>query len=236
MTVDEPDNALRLSLKIWHPDCWTTHVTEQIDIGILSYGIYTTVDDHATSLCTFYADDQTTIDEAIDFVRNSPPVCSVAEMSLDYDTGSVASPGNATQEVLVEQDGGTQITQAFTSRGFVFEPVHSTDGFEYWTLLTNHNKEQIRAVLDTIREEKNAEITVRKITSAASITDNSRLPLYELSQRQREVFELAREWGYYDWPKQCSARALATELGIATSTLHEHLHKVEAKLLDPPPK
>jgi predicted DNA binding protein len=225
------DDALRLSMEIWHPNCWTTHVTGRIGVGILSYGVYTTASDRVTSLCTFYADTQQTIDEALDLVRNSPHVRSVAEMSLNYDTGSAAPPGNATRELLVEQDGGTQISEAFTSRGFVFEPVHGKDGLEHWTLLTNHSKERIRTMLDAIRAEKDAEITVKKITRASSMAEDSRLPLHTLSRRQREVFHLARMRGYYDWPKGCSASELADELGIATSTLHEHLHKVEAKLL-----
>lgn len=230
MTADV-DDALRLSLEIWHPNCWTTHVTERVDVGVLSYGVYTTESNRVTSLCTFYADDQKTIDEALDVVRNSPHVRSVAEMSLDYDTGSAAPPGNATRELLVEQDGGTQITESFTSRGFVFEPVHGRGGLEHWTLLTNHSRERVREILDTVREEKHAEITVKKITRASSMAADSRLPLQKLSRRQREVFDLARKQGYYDWPKACSAGELADELGISASTLHEHLHKAEAKLL-----
>lgn len=225
------DDALRLSVEIWHPNCWTTHVTERIDVGILSYGVYTTASGRVTSLCTFYGDDQRTIDEAIDLVRSSPHVRSVAEMSLNYDTGAAAPPGNATRELLVEQAGGTQITESFTSRGFVFEPVHGKNGLEHWTLVTNHDRERVQAIFDTVREEKNAEITVKTITEASSMAEESRLPLHTLSRRQREVFELARDRGYYDWPKGCSASDLAEELAVAPSTLHEHLHKVEAKLL-----
>ncbi|SEM06288.1 HTH DNA binding domain-containing protein [Haloferax larsenii] len=52
-----------------------------------------------------------------------------------------------------------------------------------------------------------------------------------LSDRQREVFELARERGYYAIPREVSGSDLADELGISKTTLHEHLRKVEAKLL-----
>lgn len=231
MTTDL-DDALRLSLEIWHPDCWTTETTQRIDVGILSHGVYRTGNDRATSLCTFYADEQTTIDEALSLIKESPHIYSVAEMRLGYGNTTAASPGNATRELLVEQDGGTQITEAFSSHGFVYvEPVDGNDGLEHWTLLTNHDRDRVRAVLDTIREEKGAEITVRTITNASTDVGGERIALHTLSRRQREVFHLARDRGYYDWPKGCSAKELAAELEIATSTLHEHLHKVEAKLL-----
>lgn len=231
MTTDL-DDALRLSLEIWHPDCWTTQTTERIDVGILSHGVYRTGSDRATSLCTFYGDNQATIDEAISFIRASPHVFSISEMRLGYGNATATPPGNATRELLVEQDGGTQITEAFSSRGFVYvEPVSGKNGLEHWTLLTNHDRDRVRTVLDTIREENGAEITVTKITKASSGVRGERIALHTLSRRQREVFQLARDRGYYDWPKGCSASALAEELDIATSTLHEHLHKVEAKLL-----
>jgi DNA-directed RNA polymerase specialized sigma24 family protein len=52
------------------------------------------------------------------------------------------------------------------------------------------------------------------------------------STRQREVLELARRRGYYAHPREVMANELAAELGVTTSTVHEHLHKAEAKLLD----
>ena len=56
--------------------------------------------------------------------------------------------------------------------------------------------------------------------------------MYRLSPRQREVFQLARQRGYYTRPKRATARDLAAELDVTTSTVHEHLHKAEQKLLD----
>ncbi|MDX1748003.1 MAG: helix-turn-helix domain-containing protein, partial [Halobacteriales archaeon] len=46
-------------------------------------------------------------------------------------------------------------------------------------------------------------------------------------------FELARERGYYAWPRGTTAADLATDLGVSKSTVLEHLRKAEARLLDP---
>ncbi len=52
-----------------------------------------------------------------------------------------------------------------------------------------------------------------------------------LSPRQREVFERACDYGYYEVPKKISIEELSERVGIAAPTLSEHLRKAEAKLL-----
>ncbi|MFC5972142.1 helix-turn-helix domain-containing protein [Halomarina salina] len=57
-------------------------------------------------------------------------------------------------------------------------------------------------------------------------------PTLSLSARQSEVITLAKEAGYFDWPRQVDAETLADELGICHSTFLEHLRKAEKKLID----
>lgn len=49
---------------------------------------------------------------------------------------------------------------------------------------------------------------------------------------EREVFEAARRYGYYEWPREITADTLAADIGISKVTVLEHLRKTEAKLLD----
>ncbi|WP_458208153.1 helix-turn-helix domain-containing protein [Haladaptatus sp. NG-SE-30] len=53
-----------------------------------------------------------------------------------------------------------------------------------------------------------------------------------LSARQSEVIEAALDAGYFDWPRRTDAQTLANQLGIAHSTLLEHLRKAEKKLIE----
>ena len=53
-----------------------------------------------------------------------------------------------------------------------------------------------------------------------------------LTDRQLEVLETAYERGYFERPKRANATELAEELGIAQSTLTEHLMTAQRKLLD----
>lgn len=232
--MTEDADAVRLQLEIWHPDCWTLEVTEEVGAGLLS-GVHLNTGGRPAYHMTVYGDTTTEVEKLIDEARASPHLTSVSEITQSYRSEPFVSiPGNATRELLVEkQRSVNQISEAFVSRGFVcVEPIRMHDGTEHWTVLTTLNRKQIRSALDDVREQEDAEITVRQMVRATDVVGRGTLPLDWLSVRQREVFELARERGYYAWPKEVTPKELADELGITTSTLHEHLYKAEAKLLD----
>lgn len=233
MSKESPrgEGALQVSLDLWYPECWEIETTERFDVGLLGYGIYTT-GASVTTLFTVYADTQTAIDMAVGYVRDVEHVHEVSEMQPTYRHATTPVPGNAMRDLLVDHDGRKQITNALMRRRFVCaEPIDIRDGREYWTLVTNQDRETVRSNLAEVAEEKQAKISIIGITNSSWQSGASALPSGRLTQRQLEVVRLARERGYYDYPKQTSASALAAELGVATSTLHEHLHKAEAKLL-----
>jgi predicted DNA binding protein len=55
--------------------------------------------------------------------------------------------------------------------------------------------------------------------------------LDELTGRQREALEAAYRAGYYAWPRESTAEAVAATLDIAPSTLHAHLRKAQETIL-----
>lgn len=233
MPTDEAEGALRLVLDVWHPGCWVREVTEQSDVGLLGYGIYTRDDGRATTHEMIYGDTRATIEQALDLIRAHPAVYSVSEMTHGYHQPDTAHPGNATRDILLEHDGTTQISDAFTSRGFTYaEPAETYSDRERWTLLSNDDRGTIQSYLDEIRVQEAADITIESIAPANQSVRSDSLPINGLSHRQREVFQLARKRGYYRQPTETTAGELAAELDITTSTFHEHLHKAEEKHLD----
>lgn len=52
-----------------------------------------------------------------------------------------------------------------------------------------------------------------------------------LTRRQREVFELAYERGYYELPREATMTEIAAVLGIDRRTAEEHRRRAERKLL-----
>jgi hypothetical protein len=115
-------------------------------------------------------------------------------------------PGNAICELIVEHDGTTQISDAFTSRGFTHAAPCDTHGdSESWTLFANADRETVTQRLAEIEAERTAEITIESIAPAGETTGKDSLPIDSLSHRQREVFQLTRTMGYYKRPRGASA-------------------------------
>ncbi len=52
-----------------------------------------------------------------------------------------------------------------------------------------------------------------------------------LTERQKEVLEVARECGYYEVPRQTSVREVANKLDCSKSTAANHRRKAEARLV-----
>jgi len=227
------ERATQLTLKIWHPDCWTLRTTASGEAGMLAHSVHE-VDGLVNARVTAYADRQRDIDALVEAIDASPLTDRV-ERIHDYFNPNLRTEaaGNATEELLVRYPPANSIHEQFLSRGFIpDEEIRIHDGHEYWTVIVTASRGSIQARLDEIRAEMDAEIEVLGMKSAASGSGGP-LPATGLSERQREVFELARRRGYYAWPRGTSATELAAELGVTKSTVLEHLRKAEAKLLDP---
>ncbi|OIB58941.1 helix-turn-helix domain-containing protein [Natrialba sp. SSL1] len=222
---------VRLQLKIWHPDCWTLQVTDQVSAGLVADGVYE-VDSKVKTHLIAYGDRIEEIDELVEVVRDSPLTESVAVMEKNYDFETRTSPpGNATRELLVTYEPNNSIHDDFVSKGFIpDEPIRVKDGYEYWTVVHDGRRMDVDSQLDEIREEKNAEIEIWRMEKP-DILRGSGTQFDELSERQREIFQLARRKGYYTWPREVSVTELAQEIDLSQATVLEHLRKAEAKLL-----
>jgi DNA-binding CsgD family transcriptional regulator len=228
--AEKSQTGLRLTLDIWHPDCWTLEVTDANDGGLLGHGVYTKAD-AATGRFTAYAASTSSLDILCDAIYTSPLTTSVWEMDHRYGEHAESPiPASVTRGLLVEYDAAKTINDALCSRGFIPDkPVRMADGREYWTVVVTAERTEVMARLDAVRSEMDAEICVQRIASGGASTGV--FPTDALSARQRETLELAREQGYYTWPREVSASDLAAKLDISKATLLEHLRKAEAKLL-----
>lgn len=221
----------QLTLRIWHPDCWTLRTTRRANAGLVAHRVYQH-DERITARVTAYGDTTDDVDDLIDEIDTSE-LTDVAKRITNFFDPNYRSrtAGNATQELLVEYEPQYSIHDAILSRGFVpQDEIRIYDGYEYWTVIVSESRPEIQRRLDAVREEQDAEITVQGMKSSATGVSADD-PFSELSQRQREVFELARREGYYTWPREVTAVDLADQLGVSKTTLLEHLRKAEAKLL-----
>jgi predicted DNA binding protein len=232
-TESQSSGSLRVDLAVRHPECWIIDVSSETDIGVLGRGVYRTSERRANSHVTVFGDRRSVLDEAIEVARASAHTAAVAEMTGSGEHTVPVAPGKASRKLLVEHDPTKQVSDAFTSRGFVYgAPVDIRDGVEHWTLFTHEDRHAIRTALDEVRDSAAAKVELVGISAADTRSGEGSLPLYRLSARQREVFQLARRRGYYTPPKETTASDLAEKLGVTTSTIHEHLRKAEQELLN----
>ncbi|MFT4904449.1 MAG: putative DNA binding protein [Natronomonas sp.] len=52
-----------------------------------------------------------------------------------------------------------------------------------------------------------------------------------LTDRQREILDTAADLGYYEVPRRATHQDIADELDLSTTTVGEHLRKIEARML-----
>ncbi|WP_049895545.1 helix-turn-helix domain-containing protein [Halopiger xanaduensis] len=230
-------DGTRLTLEIWHPDCWGIQATEAVDAGLLIHTVHRTVDETVKGHFTVYADTTAQLDEFVAFADESPLTRSAVELG-GRPASTAPNPGNATRELFVEYEPEHSISDTLVSHGFIHDAsVRVEGGVEHWPVFVADDRSQVRDRLETIRAETDAEITVSKIGSAdggGGSTDSGPVDrLDRLTPRQRDAFELACERNYYAWPREINTRELADELGVSKTTLLEHLRKAEAKLLNP---
>ncbi|WP_255194085.1 helix-turn-helix domain-containing protein [Natronobeatus ordinarius] len=226
----------RLTLEIWHPNCWTLEVTEATDAGLLAHTVYQSTDGKVKGHFTAYGDSSAEIDELVRATQESALTSSVVEMERRYEFEHRGqTPGNTSRELFVEYDPQHTISDALASHGFLQDaPVRVRDGREYWPVFVDEaDRDRLHDRLETVRAEFDAEVDVTKIYSHAARSEDAFHRVDILSERQREIFELACEHNYYAWPREITTRELAEEAGLAKTTLLEHLRKAEAKLLNP---
>lgn len=223
----------QLTLEIWHPDCWTLQTTAAVDAGMIAHSVHE-YDGLINARLTAYGDRHEDIDELVSAIDRSDLTTQVERVTNYFNPriGTEAA-GNVTEELLVRYNPSNSIHDAFLSRGFIpEEEIRIRNGYEYWTVIITAARANIQSRLDEIRDEMNAEITVQGMKSPDTEPTEPQTG-DQLSERQREVFEFARDRGYYSWPRELSATDLAEELDISKATVLEHLRKAESKLLDP---
>jgi len=222
---------LSLSFELWHPECWALQVTDTLDAELYAYGTLTD-GQVARERYIVSGDSEAALDQTVDTIRDSPLTTTVAELGATPEGPAI---GRHTREIFVEFDAANSIDSSFVTRGFVYDGLPKmVDGHEEWSVLVHTHRQTVFETLDSIRAERDADISVERIAGVESPMSHSMDERERhLSARQQEAIALARERGYYEWPREVTAGDLAAELGVAKTTFLEHLRTAEAKLLDP---
>jgi predicted DNA binding protein len=136
---------------------------------------------------------------------------------------------SAVFNVSLESQSGW-VTKAILDNDAVYSgPISVREGVEHWSVLVNEeNKTSLLQQLDAVGVVKVDRI---ERVNLRDILATRQAPEPDLSPRQLLVLKTAYDEGYFDSPRRTSSRELATRLGLAQSTLLEHLRKAQSKLL-----
>ncbi|WP_323171339.1 helix-turn-helix domain-containing protein [Natrialba sp. PRR66] len=242
MSLEHELSSVRLTLDLWHPDCWAIEATDRTGGGVLAHAIYNSPKiksdepspNTVEGLFTAFGDTAAEVRDLLDAIRASNHAGELFELQKRFGRARNA-PGNVVREFFLEYDPDEMVCPTLLENGFVHSaPVRIQNGSEEWNLCFAGDRSRIEESLNDVRDQAGAEVTVTSITTADSPERSTRdQRLDTLTTAQREVFEHARDAGYYEWPREITTRELAADLDIAKSTLLEHLRTAESKLLDP---
>ena len=106
--------------------------------------------------------------------------------------------------------------------------IQKTDGTEHWEMAC-WDKEPLMQILERLPKE--FEIKLKSITKTK--LDEIFLPhiMPKLSDKQKQVIELAVKKGYFDFPRKINLDGLSKELKISKQTVQQHLRIAEKKLV-----
>ncbi|MHB8587044.1 MAG: helix-turn-helix domain-containing protein [Thermoplasmatota archaeon] len=202
----------RVTFTIEHRGCWATEASRQFPDVSFVLRESAPIGGHARDILCVRAADPAEVSKVHEFFQDHPAIRSVELLD------SVKS----TAFFMVEGGQEESIIEAVTRhRGFRLEFPYAERGHETWSVGLA-TREKASAMLADIG--KLGELKVQSIV-------HDTFPDLRLSDAQRRVIRAAIERGYYDVPRRTSPTELATELGLAKSTLLEHLNKAEARLI-----
>ena len=100
-------------------------------------------------------------------------------------------------------------------------PLHLEDGWLVGDLVASQNQ------LSAFRDELDSAGIEYRITQVSAAPAESPL----LTDRQREVVDVALKHGYYDSPRDCTLTMLAEHLDVNKSAVSRVLHRAEGKII-----
>ncbi len=104
-------------------------------------------------------------------------------------------------------------------------------GFQYWTV-ASLKKAPLLALFKRIKSLGSKKATIELLSlKAGNVNLFAGSFLSDLTPLQLKAVQLARQYGYYDYPRKISLEELAKKAGVPRTTLQSHLRKAERTLI-----
>ena len=202
-------------LKIKHDDCWISPLTKKYDIEIKGVPLnsYERNGKYYHSNLIYMSGEKREQDLFISELKKSKRVVKISR--------------NKNQAIsLVE--GSEHISIYFDKSFFFIKPVFMKAGYEYWEI-GSWSRKRLNDFCKKIKTFAYVKILFIKQGFPQVFIQQS---MKNLTTKQKSAFEVAKENGYYEFPRQTSVEKLAWLKKVPRTTFQAHLRKAECKLLD----
>jgi predicted DNA binding protein len=202
----------RLSFEIEHRGCWASDMSKRWPTVSFQMRSSVPVQGGTRDILSVRADSPATVLAVGESLRAHPSVRSAT--LLDADGG--------TAFFLVDGESGESLIRVITMHGgFLVGPTQLVEGRERWAVGLAY-RDHAKALLDALAAHG-------AVQMQGLVRDT--FPDLRLTSSQRRVLLAAIAGGYYDFPRGTSPTDLAKYLGLAKSTVLEHLQKAESKII-----
>lgn len=211
-----------LTLKIWHPGCWTLDVTEELHgLELVANTISNSPSYVAADTMAIGSED--VLRSFLLWIKGDERVVHSHVLDLDAQ--------RRTLRVFVRYTARDSIFSALLDHNVApIEPIRATGGYEYWTVYTPG----AGITSDILSDPRLSDCEIVAVSARDYGTRRKRRdPRHRetLTPRQLDISLKALEMGYYSWPRQVTAQELALNLGLSATTVREHLRKSESKIV-----
>ena len=119
----------------------------------------------------------------------------------------------------------------YTQKMFFTKPVFVDErGYEHWEV-ASYDRNVLSEFLKGLEKQNYEHLEILQFKNIKLNKIHFPAVAPDLTDRQKEVFELAVAEGYYDIPKRTDLTKLAKLMKISVATFQEHLKRAEAKII-----
>ena len=214
------DTAVEVEFTLGPADAWFIALSERLGCSVTVGGV---VPVEGGSLLTYAAVEGAPTGEVREALASVPGVETVRALADEGDRCSIECSASGTDTGL----------RAIAERGASLRTARAVDGSGAVTARFS-TAASAREAASAVEERLDDAAVVAK--RVVDVSDRSppavrRRVEDRLTDKQRATLRAAFLAGYYDYPRGTTAEDLAASLGIAPSTLHQHLQAAQRKVL-----
>lgn len=212
------DRIYELDFAIRDDEHFLSTVTAENDVTFELEGLVSSSDTYAKYLLAQTAEPERVLEHAED----APDVAHVRLVTV--------SDGEALFEFSFEHD---LVTQTFGALGATVKSMTVVDGLFDITSEVPYATDVASFVAAVEAKHDEVSLLAQRETERPLQTRQEAWQTFEesLTDRQWAALQTAYYAGFFDWPRGSTGEEVASSLGIAPSTFHEHLRSAQRKLL-----